>query len=207
MSSACTLICPSDDRVAALDAIETHRKATRISGSRSKWTSARFKSPGGTLTFNCLLRVKPGDEFSGLVLGFHNHFNQISTKAKANKQFVLDRILDAGMMIGVVGDPEFIEADGHFDTIWSASEKLDALVFTGSAMLNGKGETLLDEDGTFEIKVAAKKSTAKQAAAKQAAVKKTTAKKKAAKKSAVKTGSANKKAPTKRAKARAGRRG
>ncbi len=151
MSSACTLLCPSKDYAAALDAVETHLKAAHLDGSRSHWASACLEFPSSTLTFNTLVRLEPGDEFSKLVFSLNNFFEKIATSANANKQVVLHRISKVGMFIGIVGEPQFAEDEGHFDSIWSAAEKLDALVFTGEAILNAKGEKLLDQSGAFDV--------------------------------------------------------
>jgi hypothetical protein len=65
---------------------------------------------------------------------------------------VLDKIANAQMLIGVVGEPEFIEEDGHFDCIWSISEELHAVVFSGEAMLDCTGRRLLSESGDYDVK-------------------------------------------------------
>jgi hypothetical protein len=73
----------------------------------------------------------------------HNFFRTVDTDAGADRALVLQRIANAKMLIGVVGEPEFLEEEGHFEQIWRTAERLDALVFSGDAMLNGRGELLL----------------------------------------------------------------
>ncbi len=81
----------------------------------------------------------------------HNFFRQIETPAVANRSFVLNRVADAEMLIGVIVEPEFREEDKHFDCVWSLAERLNAIVFSGQAMLNAQGAGLLTQTGETDI--------------------------------------------------------
>jgi hypothetical protein len=69
----------------------------------------------------------------------------------ANKNLVLNRIAEAEMLIGIIVDPEFREEDKHFACIWSLAERLNAVVFSGEAMLNAQGARLLNQAGETDV--------------------------------------------------------
>ena len=81
----------------------------------------------------------------------HNFFRTIETSAVSNKNFVLSRVENAKMMIGVVAEPEFLESDPRLDCLWKIAEKLDAVIFNGQAMLNLEGENIIMKDGQHDI--------------------------------------------------------
>jgi hypothetical protein len=98
-----------------------------------------------------LVQHEPGDRFSTLVLGMYNFFRTIDTDAQGNKRYVLDRVGNAELMIGVVADPECSETDPRLDCLWAVTEALDAVVFNGDAMLNLEGNRILSRNGEHDV--------------------------------------------------------
>ena len=110
----------------------------------------RIAFPTSTLTFTSMIRDKPGDRFSRLVLSMHNFFRVIATNGKEQKKRVLEGIENAEMFLGIVADPEFSDDEEHFICLFAVARKLNALVFTGEAMQDADGRKLLGNDGSVE---------------------------------------------------------
>ncbi len=154
MGSACTLVCPIEaysDVFATLENSSTSELI--VQGRPDSWKQIEIRSPGSLIAFTSLVREKPGDEYSKLILSMHNFFRRIGTEANKNQRFVLECIANAKMLIGVVAEPAFSEDDWHFNCIWPIAEHLNAIVFSGEAMLNAKGERLLDKIGEADITI------------------------------------------------------
>lgn len=152
MSSACTLICPSKRFSEAINAISVvFQDNYDVQGETQSWRRIEVRLPQSLIAFTSLIREKPGDQFSKIILSMHNFFRQIKTTAKANKQFVLSRVVNAEMLIGVIAEPAFIEKDKHFDCIWTLADRLDAIVFSGEAMLDAQGVRLLSQTGEADF--------------------------------------------------------
>jgi hypothetical protein len=67
------------------------------------------------------------------------------------KADVLERILDMVLAIGIVAEPKFLESDGHFDCIFQTAEALNAIIWTGSGVIDANGQMILDGQGKSEV--------------------------------------------------------
>jgi len=144
MSDACTIISPVRGFQEVVDVLKRHKfPEFEIAGRADRWDSIRVPSAKGELVFNSLIRIKPGDKFSRLVLGMRNFIRTRGGPDTAIKQQLATRISEAQWMVGVVGTPEFLDEDGHLDLILGISRKLDSVIFNGSAILDSNGEILL----------------------------------------------------------------
>lgn len=122
-----------------------------LDGIEENWDRLILRFSEGEMFLTSLVRRIPGDSFSKLVLSMHNFFRMAETDATSNKNFVLGRIQNAKMMIGVVADPEFSEMDERLDCLWRIAEQLDAVIFNGDAMLNLQGQRIMTEIGDHDI--------------------------------------------------------
>ena len=77
----------------------------------------------------------------------------VETDMVSNKDYVLSRIADVEMMIGVVADPAFAKEDSRLDIVWKIAECMDAVIFNGDAILDLQGQRILDVKGNFDIVV------------------------------------------------------
>jgi hypothetical protein len=152
MSFACTLVSPIRGYAEALEAIRgSNLGELAIQGDLRTWKRIEIQILGGVLAFTSLVRKKPGDKFSKLTLSMHSFFRNVETDATGSKEFVLKRIADAEMFIGVVAND--LREEGSLDCIWAVAECLNAIVFSGEAMLNARGERLLDQTGMSDVTV------------------------------------------------------
>jgi hypothetical protein len=154
MPQHCTILCPTDDAKRVVDLLRDavgERGTVCVVGQPIMWSSITVVSSAASLVLNRLVRVRPGDEFSKLVLSMHNYFRRVTTSHAAIQADVLQRITGMGLVIGVVAEPEFVDSAGHYDCIFGLAEALGALVWTGSGVLNAQGELLLDGDGNSEV--------------------------------------------------------
>jgi len=143
------MVCPEKAYDAALDALREATSFTlEVAGNRTRWTTVKVLFSRSTMTFTTMVRIKPGDRFSKLVLGMHNFFNMIDTKNEDEKKIVLKAIENTEMFIGIIADPEFIDEEGHFAYLFTVARKLNALIFTGEAMQDANGRSLLGSDGS-----------------------------------------------------------
>jgi hypothetical protein len=69
----------------------------------------------------------------------------------SNQNYVLSRIADVEMMIGVVADPKFAKADSRLDILWKIADCMDAVIFNGDAILDLQGQRILDHKGEFDV--------------------------------------------------------
>lgn len=149
MNNACTLICPEKACDAALDALgEAILSKIEVAGNRVGWTTLKVTFPTSTLTFTSMVRIKPGDQFSKLVLSMHNFFNVIDSDDEKRKKLVLEAIANTKMFIGVVADPELSDVEGHVNCLFALARKPNALIFTGEAIQDSDGRRLLCIDRT-----------------------------------------------------------
>ena len=149
MSQACTLIC-SSNKFSLSDLLKKFVSDAECMEERSADVVV-VSVDDVTIKFTVKKRKRPGDEYSHLILSFGTHFRDVRTKAKKNKQLILQAIMHAEALIGVVADPGFDErTDG---VLLGLAQSLDALIFTGAALLNGKGELVLDNKGKFSIEL------------------------------------------------------
>lgn len=152
MSSAVTLLCPMRIYCKALDAIRASCNADiDVEGSEEAWERVTLRFTSGTMVLTSLVRQVPGDKFSTLVLSMYNFFRTIDTDAERNKKYVLGRIENVAMMIGVVAEPEFSDTDARLDCLWSLAEQVDAVIFNGDSMLNLAGERIMSRSGEHDV--------------------------------------------------------
>jgi hypothetical protein len=152
MTSACTILCPTIDYGKVLDAIESATEGElSLEGIRDKWIRITIVHSGKQITFSGLVQLRPQDKFSKLVLSMYSFFNMVETDVVSNKDYVLSRIADAEMMIGVVADPEFAKEDSRLDILWRIAECMDAVIFNGDAILDLLGQRILDQNGNFDV--------------------------------------------------------
>lgn len=86
-----------------------------------------------------------------MVLGMHTYFDGVKTSAKSIKKVILDRVLDMTLAIGVVAEPVFVDEDRHFDCIFGIAAEMDAIIWTGSGVINAEGKMLLDGEGNSDV--------------------------------------------------------
>jgi hypothetical protein len=55
------------------------------------------------------------------------------------------------LAIGVVAEPELSEKAGHYDCIFGIAAALDAIIWTGSGVINADGKMILDGAGNTEV--------------------------------------------------------
>lgn len=147
----CTIICGNDSWNLCVDLIES---LALPDAKLVKLKSGVELVRGIThLRFSALRREKPGDSFSKLALSTFNFVEKIKTKNKVKKEEILRKISNVKMFIGIVGDPEILEAERHFDIIFALSERLDGLIFDGNAIIDKNGDLLLNRDGKTEGEV------------------------------------------------------
>jgi hypothetical protein len=154
MPENCTILCPADDspRVAGLvRGLVGDRGSVRVSGREAAWSSIAVEADGTSLVLSRLVRVRPGDRFSQLVLGTHNYFSRVRTRHKAVQADVLRRVGGMVLGVGVVAEPGFAEAAGHYDCLYGLAAALEAVIWTGDRVLNAEGRLLLDRAGNSEI--------------------------------------------------------
>jgi hypothetical protein len=154
MPQNCTILCPTDEpqRVLALlrDLIQDDADV-RVTGNESNWSKIEVKTRAASLTLNRQIRVKPGDSFSRMVLGMLNYFNHVKTSANAIKKDVIDRVENVALAVGVVAEPVFVEESRHYDCIFAIAAALNAIIWTGSGVINAEGKMLLDGEGNCEV--------------------------------------------------------
>ena len=154
MPQSCTILCPSDDSqrvVALVREFVGERGRVGVTGRGAAWSSITVGTAGASLVLTRLVRGRPGDRFSQLVLGAHNYFNRVKTRRRAIRADLLRRVGGVALAVGVVAEPGFVEAAGHYDCIYGLAGALDAVIWTGSGALNPRGELLLDGAGNSEV--------------------------------------------------------
>lgn len=112
--------------------------------------TAKLKTAAGNLRITLRKSARPGDEFSHLLLGTHNFFNQIETENAETQQNLANFILSCRTAVGIVAEPAFTEEDTRLDLVFEIAELLDGIIFNGSEMLNQRGELILGADGISE---------------------------------------------------------
>ena len=154
MTTTFTILCPEINYGCTLDVIDAAMESNVvIEGTRQKWSRIALTLSGRHLALSSLVREQAGDKFSKLVLSLHTFFRTIPTDAVSNRSFLLSRIENVKMMIGVVDNPEFTETDDRLETLWHISESMNALIFNGDAALNLQGQRILDHAGKFDVVV------------------------------------------------------
>ena len=109
------------------------------------------KTASGNLEL-CFKEYKESaDEFSHLILGTHNYFNQTETTNEKIKDNLLNFISRCRIAIGVGAEPSFTETDERLDIVFGIAELLDGIIFNGSEMIDKNGQLILDQSGNSEL--------------------------------------------------------
>jgi hypothetical protein len=153
MSDSCTILTTNLDLKAIADLLQDTEAIFDIDGDSDKWSTIKLKFNKSELRFKTSVRERPGDKFSKMILGMYNYFRSVDTNASSNKDYILQNVGETKLAIGVVGDPQFSEEDGHFDYIFAVAEKVGGIIFNGEAILDAKGDMILSKDGTFDYEI------------------------------------------------------
>jgi hypothetical protein len=141
--AACTLVSPSKDYLSVLQLLRsTPYDNLEVSGKEESWQSIRVELPSSELVFNSMIYERRADKFSKLVNQMHVYFDQPHCGKKNDREKTLKRILATKMLIGTVGEPEL--SDECCERISFLAKKLGAMVFTGNALVEWDGSTLLE---------------------------------------------------------------
>jgi hypothetical protein len=155
MSDFCTILTTKLDLKAIAEILHNAKATFDIDGDFDKWDTIILKFEKSELRFTKSVRERPGDKFSKMILGMHNYFRNVDTRADSNKEHILQKVGETKLAVGVVGQPEFSEEDGHFDYIFSVTKKIDGMIFNGEGMLDYKGDMILYGDGSFDYEMTA----------------------------------------------------
>ncbi|HVZ41159.1 MAG TPA: hypothetical protein VHI13_17905 [Candidatus Kapabacteria bacterium] len=146
MSDFCTIVSPVIDHARIRSVLGSHGTADIVvTGSDQAWTSIVLRTDAATLTLNSMIRVEPGDQFSTILLGLYNFVRTQPASDPAAKDRLQQQIVDAELLIGVVADPSFEADETLADLVFEIAEDLGALIFTGSALLSGNGDVLIEQ--------------------------------------------------------------
>ena len=152
MTTSCTLICSKLHFSKALEIIRREVPGVvDVDGTADAWRKVRVAGKRTTLVFTSLTRVRPGDEFSSLVLSMHNFVRRVKTSAEDNKRQLLRRISHAAWFIGVVAEPDLSDDEGHLGCLGELCHELDAVIFNGDAFLDRQGDMILNSAGDHEV--------------------------------------------------------
>jgi hypothetical protein len=153
--SNCTLICPRADFRTVVDLLEENAGVSpRVEGPPDRWRRVELVFPSSRLRFTSLTEEGDPEKFDRVGLGLANFARIVEDGPPATRQFIIDAAMHAPLLIGVVGEPEFSDEDGHLDLIHLTAVWLHALIYTGSALLNPTGHLLLNAVGASEQDVA-----------------------------------------------------
>ena len=151
MSTAFTLIC---NRALYTEAFEVITRTVSgditLEGRDDSWKRIMITSPHSRITFTSMARQRPGDEFSKLILSLRTFAREIRTPLVDSQKRLLERILGAKLLIGVVTEPDLSDEDGHLECLGELCSHLDAIIFNGDGFLNADGDLILDYTGTSE---------------------------------------------------------
>ena len=154
MPQNCTILCPTDEPsqvVAYLRDLLQTSADIRVTGNESAWSKIEIETAAASLTLNRQIQREPGNAFSKRVLGMHNYFRQVRTPMEATQRDVLNQVANMAMAIGVVAEPEFVEEARHYDCIFGIATALNAIIWTGSGVINADGKMILDGDGNSDV--------------------------------------------------------
>ena len=128
---ACTIYSPRVDFGIRLLVRERFPKdSLSFAGPEDAWHSLLVETRSGSMRLKPMQKIRPGDEFSRILLGTWNFV----TRAGSPKPIV-KAVLAAQWLIGTVADPSF-DADARFEpAVLAIAAELGALIFTGTGML------------------------------------------------------------------------
>jgi hypothetical protein len=114
-----------------------------VEGQPDHWKIVRLTSAGASLKLTTMHRDKPGDAFSKLVLGLHNHFREAARANGRTGQQVLDRVLMLHLAVGVVAEPAMEHEKWLEQVILAAAGAVSGMIFDGHDLLSSDGAVLL----------------------------------------------------------------
>jgi hypothetical protein len=119
-----------------------------VVGSPNAWTVLSVQSVSSSLRLTTMRRVRPGDEFSKLVLGLHNHFRKAAEREGQAGRLALNRVAGLQLAVGVVAEPAIDHEEWMERVILSTAQAMEGLIFNGHALLASDGTLVLDSQGT-----------------------------------------------------------
>ena len=144
MSTAFTLLCNRALYTEAFDVItRTVRDDITFEGRADAWRTITATSPHRSIIFTSMVRMRPGDEFSRLVLSLHTFARKIETQAVDTRTRILERILGAKLLIGVFAEPGLSDDAGHLECLAELCARLDAIIFTREGFVDAGGDLIL----------------------------------------------------------------
>lgn len=147
MSASCTLICPEIDFAGVLSILnENPQVKLQVEGPNAQWDRLIVSIPQGSLKLSSLYEAKDAQKYSSIGLGLYNFVNVSPTDDAKLQEFLKAAVFNAPFIIGVVAEPGFEDMD-VFRCLADVTQALDALIFSGSALLAPTGHPLLDDEG------------------------------------------------------------
>lgn len=113
-----------------------NRNLITVKGDENKWEKIEIKDEELTINFNSLIRVKPMDQFSKMILGMYNFIDKNKGGETANKKHTLNKIATAQLAIGVVSTTK--PNQEIINRIKNILTGIDAIVFNGQIILDNK---------------------------------------------------------------------
>jgi hypothetical protein len=152
VADSCTIICRASDYEQRIldEAKKLANFKVSFEGEEDDWTQAILVGPSSTLEVSPLIFRGFGDDFSNASLGLYSHFGRVKTAATERKQYILDHIDLASLIVCVVAEPGFKAAEGHFEFLHALADSLDGLIYDGTGMRDSLGKVYLSNDGSFE---------------------------------------------------------
>ncbi len=153
MPQNCTILSPTDEPqqiITLIRGLVSGKDRLTVDGKERNWSSLTINSVGASLVLNRSVFRRNGDAFAKLRYGLWMYFDRIETKFTAVKLDVLQRIEECTLAIGVVAEPEFVEAAGHFKYVSGVARAMRAIIWNGSGVTNSEGRLMFDGDGNSE---------------------------------------------------------
>ena len=143
----CTIFAKKADyKTAALTIKQYAGDKANFDGAEGLWEKAEARSKSGKLTIFTKVREKPGDEFSGMILGLANYARNSEAKQATEevKEKVEGFIFAVNIALGVIAEPEFTQTDERLDIVFGLAEKLNGLIYNGDMLLDYNGARVIE---------------------------------------------------------------
>jgi len=151
VSATCTLICPSIDFDGVLATLRRDPQAKlAIEGSPAQWDRIIVSIPAGELKLSSLYESRDEQKFLGIGKGLYGFVNMSPNDDADLNDFLKASVINAPFLIGVVAEPGF-EVMDVFRCLANVALALDALIFSGSALLAPSGHLVLDDEGQSDV--------------------------------------------------------
>ena len=145
MTASCTLF---SDTVGLAQILAAARSAApdahlEVEGDPGSWQRLRLSTTGASLCLTSMVAKEPGDEFSKLLLGLHNHFRRAAIAHGRATPEALKRVLALGLAVGIVAEPT-MECEPWVErVVWAAAEAVSGSIFNGNDLLTSEGTVAL----------------------------------------------------------------